>query len=459
MARKTVRDQIVDNEIIFAYAKCGDKYQNELEFFISEPNQANIQQVGDRCFQAKLFEAAKILFQKYGNHQSLASTYVRLGQYPMAYEAAQKADVPKVWKAVCFACVRSKEFVFAALCGLPVAILPDHMDDLVQEYEKFGFYEELIILLQKAIMHEKSHNGIYTELAIQFVKHQPENVMHFIKGKSKNLHIPKLINICEKYQMWKEVVQLNLIYEQPDQAVKTMIQHSPSCFEHSTFTDALSRVANDNLLYESMLFYLEEEPMQLNAMLIAVMGKLDLSKTVETMNRTGHINLIEKFLKEVQAHNVPAVNETLNKIYLEKKDYNSLRQSIETFDNFESADLAAQLEHDDLLDCRRVAAVLYRKNEKYQKSLDVAMKDSFYKEAMITVAQSKSKELADSLMKDILEKEDKELFAAMLYTCYELIKPDVALELAWRNDLMEFVMPYFIQYVKDLSTKVETVEQ
>merc|ERR1712147_541818 len=57
------------------------------------------------------------------------------------------------------------------------------------------------------------------------------------------------------------------------------------------------------------------------------------------------------------------------------------------------------------------------------------------------------------------EMEDKELFAAMLYTCYELIQPDVALEVAWRSDLMEFVMPYFIQFVKDLSTRVETVQK
>merc|ERR1712224_588247 len=53
----------------------------------------------------------------------------------------------------------------------------------------------------------------------------------------------------------------------------------------------------------------------------------------------------------------------------------------------------------------------------------------------------------------------KELFAAMLYTCYELITPDVALEVAWRSDLMEFVMPYFIQCVKDLSSRVETVQK
>lgn len=47
----------------------------------------------------------------------------------------------------------------------------------------------------------------------------------------------------------------------------------------------------------------------------------------------------------------------------------------------------------------------------------------------------------------------------MLYTCYELVKPDVALEVAWRCDLHEYVMPYFIQFVKDLSLRVDTVQK
>jgi len=51
------------------------------------------------------------------------------------------------------------------------------------------------------------------------------------------------------------------------------------------------------------------------------------------------------------------------------------------------------------------------------------------------------------------------LVAAMLYNCYELIKPDIALEVGWRCGLQEFVMPYFIQFVRDLSTRVDTVQR
>lgn len=102
---------------------------------------------------------------------------------------------------------------------------------------------------------------------------------------------------------------------------------------------------------------------------------------------------------------------------------------------------------------------MYRKNKRYQKSLEISKKDELYKDAMETVAESRDPVLAEDLMRFIMEMEDKELFAAMLYTCYELITPDVALELAWRSDQMEFVMPYFIQCVKDLSSRVETVQK
>jgi clathrin heavy chain len=44
----------------------------------------------------------------------------------------------------------------------------------------------------------------------------------------------------------------------------------------------------------------------------------------------------------------------------------------------------------------------------------------------------------------------------MLYACYDLIRPDVVLELSWRNGLHDFTMPYMInllcQQTKELAT-------
>lgn len=68
MARKTLKEQLIDSELIYAYARCGEKCLGDLDSFVREPNQADIQKVGEKCFEAKMYEAAKILFTKVGNN-------------------------------------------------------------------------------------------------------------------------------------------------------------------------------------------------------------------------------------------------------------------------------------------------------------------------------------------------------------------------------------------------------
>ena len=72
-----------------------------------------------------------------------------------------------------------------------------------------------------------------------------------------------------------------------------------------------------------------------------------------------------------------------------------------------------------------------------------------YKDTMETVAESEDKDLAEELLRFFVDNSLHECFAACLYMCYELIRPDVALELAWRHKIFDFVMPYLIQTFKE----------
>jgi len=76
-----------------------------------------------------------------------------------------------------------------------------------------------------------------------------------------------------------------------------MIEHSPTAFKHDVFARNIIKVTNHDLYYRSMIFYLEEEPMQLNDLLKLIQDKIDLTKCVSVMKRTGYIALIEPFLK------------------------------------------------------------------------------------------------------------------------------------------------------------------
>ena len=62
-----------------------------------------------------------------------------------------------------------------------------------------------------------------------------------------------------------------------------------------------------------------------------------------------------------------------------------------------------------------------------------------YKDAIDTAAESEDCDVAeDLLMYFVFDAADKECFTATLYTCYALVKPDVVMELAWRNGLTDY---------------------
>lgn len=75
-------------------------------------------------------------------------------------------------------------------------------------------------------------------------------------------------------------------------------------------------------------------------------------------------------------------------------------------------------------------------------------------DAIQYAAESRDTELATKLLQWFLEEGKRECFAASLFTCYDLLHPDVVLELAWRHNFMDLAMPYFIQVVREYVSKV-----
>jgi len=164
--------------------------------------------------------------------------------------------------------------------------------------------------------------------------------------------------------------------------------------------------------------------------------------------------LIEKFLLHVQRENNHAVNEALNDLYVKSENYKALRQSIDSYHNFDQVAIALKLEHHELIEFRRISAFLYRLNKRYERSMELSKTDSLWGDAMETAAESKNRELCEELLQFFVESKQKECFAACLFTCFELLRPDVVLELAWRNQLMNFAMPFMIQTMHEFDYKL-----
>lgn len=196
--------------------------------------------------------------------------------------------------------------------------------------------------------------------------------------------------------------------------------------------------------------------------------------------------MVKPYLRSVQNLNNKAVNESLNGLLINEEDYNGLKASIDAFDNFDNISLAQALEKHELIEFRRIAAYLYKGNNRWQQSVELCKKDNLFKvkkqtcrqagrqaafvvanmfircffffsslkDAMEYAAESKNAEVAEELLAYFLEKKAFDCFAACLFQCYDLLHPDVILELAWKNNIMDFAMPYLIQVMREYTSKV-----
>ncbi|CAB1348014.1 unnamed protein product [Coregonus sp. 'balchen'] len=436
MARKKSRESYVETELIFALAKTNRLA--ELEEFINGPNNAHIQQVGDRCYDERMYDAAKLLYNNVSNFGRLASTLVHLGEYQAAVDGARKANSTRTWKEVCFACVDGNEFRLAQMCGLHIVVHADELEELINYYQDRAYFEELITMLEAALGLERAHMGMFTELAILYSKFKPQKMREHLELFWSRVNIPK--------------------YEEFDNAIITMMSHPSDAWKEGQFKDIVTKVANVELYYKAIQFYLEFKPLLLNDLLIVLSPRLDHTRAVNFFMKTKQLSLVKPYLRSVQNHNNKGVNEALNNLFITEEDYAALRASIDAYDNFDNITLAQGLEKHELIEFRRIAAYLFKGNNRWKQSVELCKKDKLYKDAMQYASESKDVELAEELLAWFLEEDKKECFAACLFTCYDLLRPDVVLETAWRHNIMDFSMPYFIQVMREYLSKVDKLD-
>jgi clathrin heavy chain len=246
--------------------------------------------------------------------------------------------------------------------------------------------------------------------------------MDHIKTFWSRMNTPKLMRACEKALLWDEAVFLLKEDEQYDSAVKTMISHA-TAFGHDLFLDCVQKVRNSEIYYKSIAFYVEQQPLHLNRLLQVLTPHLDHSRCVHQVRKLENLPLVLPYLKAVQKENLTAVNDAVNELYADDEDYEALRQSIDDFDNFDHIALAQKIEKHELLEFRRIAAYIYKKNKRWNKSVQLSKADKMYKDSIDTCAESGDSEIAEDLLRFFVDVCDKECFCATLYTCYKVTSP------------------------------------
>jgi clathrin heavy chain len=221
----------------------------------------------------------------------------------------------------------------------------------------------------------------------------------------------------------------------------------------------LLKVSNTELYYRSINFYLQEEPGRLNDLLSQITTKVDLTKTVSLLRKEGFLWLAEDWLRSVQSFNNQAVNDALNGLYLESCNFESLKESIMKFDSIDSLSLAKNIEGLENAEFRRISMLIYRKNKKFKESIQICLSEGLFKEAIESAAESKDQTIVEALLKKFAKDKRGQWFTICCYYCYEQLRPDVVMELAWAYDLKDFGMPFFIQLFSDISTNLESVKK
>jgi clathrin heavy chain len=141
---------------------------------------------------------------------------------------------------------------------------------------------------------------------------------------------------------------------------------------------------------------------------------------------------------------------------IEEEDYKTLKDSVENYDNYDAVELAQRLEKHGLVFFRQIAAQIYRKNKRWEKSIALSKQDKLFRDAIETSAMSSKTEVVEDLLRYFVDIGSRECYVGMLYACYDLLPLHTVMEISWRHNLNDFTMPFMISY---MSQQASTIEQ
>eukprot|EP00737_Agarophyton_chilense_P001413 gb/GEZJ01001588.1/.p1 GENE.gb/GEZJ01001588.1/~~gb/GEZJ01001588.1/.p1 ORF type:complete len:1778 (+),score=279.90 gb/GEZJ01001588.1/:30-5336(+) len=471
VARKKIREpelalRSIDTELVYALCRLNALTDVE-EFIITAGHKANLEEVGDRCFDLELYQAAKMMFRAVPEWAKLAHTHIMLKEYKEAVYAAKKANKIPTWRIVCFGCVDGLEFRLAAPCAMRLLVETVEMQECIEYYEERGHFAELLDVLEVALNLPRAHNAMFTETAVLKTKYSQESVLNFCRLWHGRFTIPKVIRACTAALLWDSVVFLHIQYNEFDNAAEFMMDHSPTAFTSDEFFDVISRVGTLNIMYRSIDFYLGEQPELLEDLLNVLAPRVDGSRVVGIIQRArardfgplGCLPFAVKYLEKIQSADVPEVNEALNEVYVSSGDAVRLRSSVREFKNFDQIKLARRLQENEILEFRRISGYLLARNGRYEQAIELAKNDVLYYDMIDAIAQSEDAELAETYAAYFAEKQLRECFAALLYACYNFFPPDVAMEYVWMGELRDFAMPFMIQTLAEAGTRLTGLEE
>lgn len=457
MLHEIIKDQLIDMEILQMYS-ITNNYDKQ-EIFLKKTTIQNLLECGNIIYNKGLYQSARIIYTYISNYSKLSLTLIKLNLWQEAIDAASKANSLQIWKILCFKCIDEKKFEYAQICGLNIIGVMDYLLELISYYEQYTYFNELITLLESGINTERTHQGIYTQLGICYIKYKDKNIMEHIKLYHNRINLSQLMIVCREYRLWDEVVLLSQLNEMYDIALDVMIDYSPIAWKHNLFKEIILKCSNNNALYRSIDYYINEHPLLLSDLLLSIENKINPTRIVEKINQTNTVSLCIPYLQSIQKNDIQIVNDSLHNIYIDEQNSISLRESILKYKLFDRQTLTNRLKDHQYSEFRRIAIILYYQLGKYDTSLTLALDNILWYDAINVCSLSNDTVLAKKLLQYFIDKKLHQCFIATLYTCYNLLTPDYILEITWLSGLQNLAMPYMIQTLYSYNTRIQLLEK
>jgi clathrin heavy chain len=298
--------------------------------------------------------------------------------------------------------------------------------------------------------------------------------MEHLKLFWSRIVIPRMIRACEEAHLWPELIFLYCHYDEWDNAALAMMERAADAWEHHSFKEVIVKTANLEIYYRALNHYLQEQPLLLTDLLQALTPRIDVNRVVRMFEKSDNTPIIKPFLLNVQGQNKRVVNNAIHNLLIEEEDYKTLKDSVENYDNYDAVELAQRLEKHELVFFRQIAAQIYRKNKRWEKSIALSKQDKLFRDAIETAAMSSKTEVVEDLLRYVsssvsvkggaavltvrqfVDIGSRECYVGMLYACYDLIPLATVMEISWRHGLNDFTMPFMISY---MSQQAATIEQ
>ena len=100
----------------------------------------------------------------------------------------------------------------------------------------------------------------------------------------------QVLRAAEQAHLWSELVFLYEKYEEYDNAVQTMMTHPTVAWKEALFKDVICKVANIELYYKSLQFYLDFRPMLINDLLMVLTPRMDHTRAVNFFKKVSELS-------------------------------------------------------------------------------------------------------------------------------------------------------------------------